>query len=171
MYANTNSFPSPPRSLVLCQELRVSGFLDKIYPVMIGDREEVAPEGSADDGAGAAPQRTFLYGDYMEGRCYPQRPSVAVVHAVEKKLRAYLEQTSLGSPFLQERPVASVLSDIMCHQGGFVRGRLVVRPGASASAGPGPGPGEDEEFEGDAFSAVVDSIVRMAREGTAYRRP
>ena len=28
----------------LAQELRVSGFIEKIYPVMIGDREEVLPE-------------------------------------------------------------------------------------------------------------------------------
>ena len=32
----------------LAQELRVSGFIEKIYPVMIGDREEVLPESSGD---------------------------------------------------------------------------------------------------------------------------
>ena len=33
----------------LAQELRVSGFIEKIYPVMIGDREEVLPESTGDE--------------------------------------------------------------------------------------------------------------------------
>ena len=95
------------------------------------------------------------------------KPATMMVLSLENKLRAYLEQTSLGSPFMENRSVASILSDIMAHQGGFVKGRLSVlqypspsSPSSSTLLSLDPPPLVDD----DAFSNVVDSIVRMVTD-------
>ena len=95
------------------------------------------------------------------------KPATMMVLSLENKLRAYLEQTSLGSPFMENRSVASILSDIMAHQGGFVKGRLSVlqypspsSPSSSTLLPLDPPPLSDD----DAFSNVVDSIVRMVTD-------
>jgi len=94
------------------------------------------------------------------------KPATTTVLSLENKLRAYLEQTSLGSPFMENRSVASILSDIMAHQGGFVKGRLSVlqyppSPPSASFTSSGTLSSLDPSLSDDAFTNVVDSIVRM----------
>ena len=100
------------------------------------------------------------------------KPATTTVLSLENKLRAYLEQTSLGSPFMENRPVASILSDIMAHQGGFVKGRMSVlqypplssSPSASLTSSGTSSSLDPPPLSDDAFTNVVDSIVRMVTD-------
>ena len=156
----------------MAQELRAAGFIDKIFPVMIGDRDVI----ECDD------EVHYIYNDYLKNDCHPRSVPSCSVLSVENKLRAHFDNTALGAPFVSDRSVSGILSDIMANQGGFIKGKLPanllmnVINAADISAGLIDVGKTDttsdqsssissemkiDKIEPDAFSSVVESIVRM----------
>ena len=89
----------------LAVELHALGFLDRIFPVFIGDFCPL--------------HRT--YGNYFSTGCHPRLPSV-VVESVEADLCAAMEHQGLGTPLVPRQAAESVLSSITACQGAFIEG-------------------------------------------------
>ena len=145
-------------------ELRAAGFIEKIFPVMIGDREIFE--------VNDIPH--FMYDDYLQSGCHPSKVPPCSLASIENKLREHFENTALGTPLVTERSVAGILSDIMANQGGFIRGKLAVdlltssvieiqedKSITQSGTLPKEEKEKDKEYEIDAFSGVVDSIMKM----------
>lgn len=156
----------------MAQELRAAGFIDKIFPVMIGDRDVI----ECDD------EVHYMYNDYLKNDCHPRSVPSCSVLSVENKLRAHFDNTALGAPFVSERSVSGILSDIMANQGGFIKGKLPTNllmnminaadvsnslsdvdktDSTTDSSTISSSEVKIDKIEPDAFSSVVDSIVRM----------
>jgi serine/threonine protein kinase len=159
----------------MAQELRAAGFIEKIFPVMIGDRETFEVDNEV----------FHVYNDYLQSGCHPSSVPSCPVISVENKLRSHFDNTALGAPFLTERSVSGILSDIMANQGGFIKGKLPANSLASLMTDTDREEGiealddeilsemgsdetkenekdkEKDKLDVDAFSSVVDSIVRM----------
>jgi hypothetical protein len=88
---------------VLALELRELGLIEKIFPLMIGDKED------------------SNHGLFFETGCLPQPPSV-IVDSVEKDLYRTMEAMSLGTPVVENRTVAQTLSSITSCQGSKIEG-------------------------------------------------
>ena len=87
----------------LALELRAMGLIEKIYPVMIGDKQG------------------GQYSAYFQSGCHPSAPDV-YVESVEAKVREHLDRQGLGAPIESNVTVKKVLSSIMSNQGGFIEG-------------------------------------------------
>jgi hypothetical protein len=87
----------------LALELKHLGLIEGVFPVMIGDVDDVT-------------LNTFKKYDFN------QNLPATCVDAVESDVIEYLNMQALGSPFQSQRGVASVLAEIMGHQGGFIEG-------------------------------------------------
>lgn len=121
----------------LALELRGLGFIEKVFPVMIGDT--LPPEPAAEPAA--EPSTNTVYGKFFATGCCPRAADV-VVAAVEAKLLLHMDNQALGSPLEVSRTVSAVLGDITACQGAFVEG--------------------DGE---SAFRTVAQSIINMLAEG------
>ena len=165
--------------LRLALELRTAGFLDKIFPVMIGDRElymlddvankneEIDWDLNANDDNGDDQNDLFyIYSNYLDSECYPKNLPNCTVHKVEMKLREYCEKSSLGAPFANEKTVASILSEIMSNQGGFVQGLLLaemplIQTPKVAMKVTSSSTSSKSRKDKDAFTNVVNNILKM----------
>ena len=87
----------------LALELRSMGLIERIYPVMIGDKQG------------------GHYSSYFQSGCHPAAPDV-YVDSIETKVREHLERQGLGAPLESNVTVKKVLSDITSNQGGFIEG-------------------------------------------------
>ena len=154
----------------MAQELRSAGFIERIFPVMIGDKENIMIDNN----------NYYLYNDYLQNGCHPINIPGCSVLSIENKLRSHFDNTALGAPFFSERSVSSILSDIMSNQGGFVKGKLLssllndkndvnnnnnnnkinIDELQSDIKEENKNNNEDKN-EVDAFSTVVDSIIKM----------
>lgn len=153
----------------MAQELRAAGFIEKIFPVMIGDRETFIAETEM-----GGIETFYMYNDYLQNGCHPSNVPKSSISAVENKLRLFFDKTVLGAPFITERSVADILADIMANQGGFVKGRLsadlLITSFTDKYADvliklEGSDLSKEYENENDAFSGVVESIVKMLDKG------
>ena len=158
----------------MAQELRAAGFIEKIFPVMIGDKEFFEGNNIGGSGERGAEEGYYMYNDYLQNGCHPfKTPSCSVI-SVENKLRAHFDNTALGAPFVTEKSVSEILSDIMANQGGFVKGRLSANLLMSSMLNIEIDSADrlnerilenkerqDKDKDVDAFSSVVDSIVKM----------
>jgi hypothetical protein len=93
----------------LALELRALGFIEKIFPVMIGD---------ADDPS-ITPSPTYT--NYFRSGCSPNVTDVHV-ESVEVKLLEHMYSQALGEPLEKKKTVKSTLDDILANQGGFIEG-------------------------------------------------
>ena len=89
----------------LAVELQGLGLIEKMFPVFIGDLDAT----------------TLKYSHYFGSGCHPSLPEVTV-KSVEKKLRHHMESQALGTPFVPDRTVASVVNAITACQGAFIVG-------------------------------------------------
>merc|ERR1711871_607027 len=91
----------------LALELYEMGYMEKIFPVFVGD---------LDPNSGKE-----MYGDYFKSGCLPDAPDICVkkvLHEVKEALT--LQQ--LGFP-LQNRTVKEILEGMKAHEGGFISGK------------------------------------------------
>jgi hypothetical protein len=95
--------------LRLALELRSLGFLDKIFPVMIGDADDpfITPSPS--------------YTNYFSSGCNPKAADVHV-ESVEMKLTEHMDAQALGEPLEKNKTVKATLDEILANQGGFIEG-------------------------------------------------
>ena len=77
----------------MAQEFRAAGFVEKIFPVMIGDRESFTVNNES----------YYMYNDYLQSGCHPNKTPSCSVISVENKLRSHFDNTALGAPFVTER--------------------------------------------------------------------
>ena len=106
----------------LALELRDRGLIDKIYPLFIGDKEEISPTN-----ADHTDTDTDTYINYIKyefrgpNASHPQCPNVSVA-TVEGKVHEHLEKQGLGLPYSDSPTVAGILKEITKYQGGFIEG-------------------------------------------------
>ena len=84
-------------------ELRAMGYIESIFPVMIGDYNRT----------------TQLYSNFFKSGCSPRAPDICV-KIVEDALMHHMEHEALGTPIEPNKTVSSVLSDILKCQGAFI---------------------------------------------------
>eukprot|EP01041_Mallomonas_annulata_P004901 gene4901-9775_t len=89
----------------LALELRKMGYVEGIFPVMIGDFDT----------------KTHTYGDFFRDGCCPQAVNLCV-ESVETSLIHHMESQSLGLPLESHKTVSSVLNEILQCEGAFIRG-------------------------------------------------
>lgn len=106
----------------LALELRHLRLIEKIYPVMIGDSEDVKTEEGVSD--------EKVYTRYFRS----SEPAKNHVAAVEAKVREHLNRAAIGEPMYDRMTVAEVYRSIMSNQGGFVEGRCHAACGRIADA-------------------------------------
>ena len=149
----------------MAQELRSAGFIEKIFPLMIGDRVDIMIDNN----------QYYSYNDYLQNGCHPTMTPMCSVLSVENKLRTHFDNTALGAPLLSERSVNNILSDIMSNQGGFIKGNLLSslltsqinlrtqNKDDSIEIGNviNDNNKNENENEIDAFTMAVDSIMKM----------
>ena len=92
----------------LALDLRERGLIEKIYPIMIGDK--------TDD--------ELSYKNYFASGCHPNLSALTttVVASIESKVKEHLDKQSLGTPMLPEMPVTTILDRITCNQGVIIEG-------------------------------------------------
>ena len=147
----------------MAQELRSAGFIEKIFPLMIGDRVDIVIDNN----------QYYSYNDYLQNGCHPAVTPMCSVQSVENKLRTHFDNTALGAPLLSERSVNNILSDIISNQGGFIKGKLLSslltsqiniksqHKEDSNEIGNIVNEMNNNENEIDAFTPAVDSIMKM----------
>ena len=127
----------------LALELRDRGLIEKIFPIMIGDKqyskEYAIMSDSVDLRMKDRSVKSFVYSDYFLSGCHPRAPNL-VVAAVEAKLWFHLERQGLGAPLRESLSVSDILNELTANQGGHVKG---------------PGDGETE------FIAISRVIIDM----------
>lgn len=96
----------------LSLELFARGLIDRVYPVMIGDKRDGGGGGEA------------VYGNYFGNGCHPVLKSKVVVASVEKQLEEHLGRLSLGTPLLCDMPVSAILQEICKNQGKLFEGNV-----------------------------------------------
>jgi hypothetical protein len=89
----------------LALELKVRGMIDKIFPVLIGNKVE-------DNGQ-------VTYGHYFKDKCHPVSLEDVVVSAIEQKLLFHLDSQGLGLPYEPSMGVKSIVGAVTSNQGGF----------------------------------------------------
>jgi hypothetical protein len=108
---------------LLAVELQQRGLIERIYPVMIGDR-------IIDRDNNNASLVTYRYTNYFATGCHPSLPKETesvIVRAVDDQLRAHLDRLCLGTPLLENMTVTRILNMLTKNQG-----KLVEGPEASA---------------------------------------
>ena len=142
----------------LALELRGLGYIEKLFPVLIGD---------FDDG-------TNSYSDFFQTDCWPQCPAVSVT-AVKSDVRLYMSDQGLGSPLLPDITVREVMGQFRACQGGFIVGnkdksfttladtivRMVTRTSVRLPVAPSPA------YPGKGL-AGAPSPARFYRRGLKY---
>jgi hypothetical protein len=113
----TTLTPSSPCDNVLLEwrlalELKARGMIEKIFPVLIGNRFEV-------DGQ-------VTYGHYFKDRCHPTNLEKVVVTAIEQKLLLHLDNQGLGLPYEPIMDIKSIVDAVTSNQGGFWENDLHV---------------------------------------------
>ena len=93
----------------LALELKCFGLIEFIYPVMIGDHQNVH---CIEDNR---------YTNYFTDGCHPKVSEMKVT-AIEDKLREHLSRQGLGEPLIIHNTVKDTLNEITACQGGFVQG-------------------------------------------------
>jgi serine/threonine protein kinase len=93
----------------LALELRSLGYIEKIYPLMIGDA----------DTDSVTPSPT--YSNFFATGGKPQAPDF-FVESVERKLEEHMDMQALGKPIEKNKTVKAVLEDILACQGTLVQG-------------------------------------------------
>jgi hypothetical protein len=96
---------------VLALELRERSSLDKIFPLMLGDK---------DDATGKYGRFTFR----GSNPCYPTSWPEVAVESVDAKLRERLDDMELGMPLVDTMTVSEVLAGVMKYQGAYIEGDL-----------------------------------------------
>ena len=96
---------------VLALELRERSSLDKIFPLMLGDK---------DDATGKYGRFTFRGAN----PCYPTKWPEVAVESVDAKLRERLDDMELGMPLVDAMTVTDVLAGVMKYQGAYIEGDL-----------------------------------------------
>jgi serine/threonine protein kinase len=91
----------------LALELRSLGYVEKIYPVMIGEAEigSITP--------------SPIYSNFFASGGMPQAPDI-YVESVERKLEEHMEKQALGTPVEKNKTVKAVLDDILACQGKLI---------------------------------------------------
>ena len=89
----------------LALEFREAGLLDKIFPLMVGEKDV----------------STGIYDNFFACGAKPNAPEIAVC-SVEDKLCHHMDLQGLGSPCIPNRTIASTLRDILACQGAFIEG-------------------------------------------------
>jgi hypothetical protein len=89
----------------LAVELHEGGFLEKIFPVMIGDYD----------------LERNAFGNYFNDKCHPNCSNVSIP-SLENALLECMENEGLGSPLFPGRTISSLMSAITTFQGAFVQG-------------------------------------------------
>ena len=139
----------------LALELKARGVLSRIFPVFIGEIEEV---GSLGEG----------YGDFFRGGGMPAAPELWV-KAVEAKVTEHLERASQGITLLPKGQctVKRTLGSICEHQGEFLRGAprrdAMEKVVAALAALGGKGPALNERAD--------EQLGDPAREGLPKPSP
>jgi serine/threonine protein kinase len=118
----------------LAVELRDMGFIQQIFPLMVGDVTslKVADENDEEVAAAAETVRNLhrrdseelmkvTYSNYFFTGCFPRAPNTHI-DSLESDLMSHLELLGLGQPLFPQRPVSSVLSEILSCSGAFVEG-------------------------------------------------
>ena len=89
----------------LAVELHGLGLIEKMFPVFIGNLDEITSE----------------YSHYFGSGCHSTLSEVTV-KSVEEKLRHHMESQALGTPVVPDRTVKSVVDAITACQGAFIVG-------------------------------------------------
>jgi hypothetical protein len=89
----------------LAVELHEGGFLEKIFPVMIGDYDI----------------EKNVFGNYFNNKCHPQCQNITIP-SLETALLECMENEGLGSPLFPDRTINSLMTAIVTFQGAFVQG-------------------------------------------------
>ena len=90
----------------LATELQELGFIEKIFPVFIGNYDS----------------NTDTYGNYFSGGCHPSSVPDISVYSLEEKLRSHMEYQSLGTPISPDCTVKHTITTITNCQGAFIEG-------------------------------------------------
>lgn len=90
----------------LANELRSLQFIERIFPVLIGDYDS----------------NTDSYSDFFKTGCFPRCPDVSV-KAVLSDVRTHMSSQALGSPLFPDITVKALMEAISSCQGGFLRGK------------------------------------------------
>jgi hypothetical protein len=65
----------------MAEELRAAGFIEKIFPVMIGDRETFVAETEM-----GGIETFYMYNDYLQNGCHPSNVHKNSMTAVENSI-------------------------------------------------------------------------------------
>jgi hypothetical protein len=90
----------------LAVELQEIGFLEKIFPVFVGDLD----------------MEKNSYGNYFHENCHPTACPDFSIPSLEKNLLECMENEGLGSPIYPERSIHSLMTAITTFQGAFIQG-------------------------------------------------
>jgi serine/threonine protein kinase len=93
----------------LALEFHQRGLVEKIYPVLVGDKT-------------VSPQGDVTYGNYFADGAHPVLKPDIVVAAVELQLEKHLDRLCLGSPLLPGISIEMIVKEIMVNQGKEIQG-------------------------------------------------
>jgi serine/threonine protein kinase len=117
----------------LAVELRDAGYIDQIFPLMIGDctslkvagdsGKTVKSKSNASSPAGSPFDElmSVTFSNYFFSGCFPRAPNTHI-DSLESDLLSHFELLGLGLPLFHTRAVSSVLSEILSCSGTFVEG-------------------------------------------------
>lgn len=110
----------------LAQELRLLGYLDKVFPVFVGDYVDASTPGygRASDAPGSAMATAGAYSPFFAAPSCMPAAALCIVDAVEDELAAHMAQQGLGCPLSaeHERSPAGVLQAVAANQGIILEG-------------------------------------------------
>jgi hypothetical protein len=93
----------------LALEFQARGLIEKIYPVLIGDKL-------------TGPNGEERYGNYFADGCHPILSGNVKVRDVDIQLEKHLDRLCLGTPLLPDITVELVVKGIMVNQGKEIQG-------------------------------------------------
>ena len=98
----------------LALELMHRGFIDKIYPIMIGGRSPCDDQGIP----------TYSYANFFQDGGQPvlSPRGPVIVASVERLIEYHLDRLCLGSTILHSLSVSKILSSILKNQGRLIEG-------------------------------------------------
>jgi hypothetical protein len=96
----------------LALELFERGLIEKVYPVMIGDKYVNRELG------------TQQYGNYFADGCDPKLVDDVMVESIQVELHDHLKRLCLGTPLLENMSVQRIKAALLINQGRFIEKSL-----------------------------------------------
>ena len=125
----------------LALELVERGFLESVYPLLVGD---IVTDGDKES-----------YSDYFLTDCHPKCTNHVIVDSVENALQDQLNRLCFGTPLIENPTVPVILDHIVRNQGGLVEG---------------PTDRAFETSVDDIISIVEEKRKKLSLEGDASER-